>query len=84
MAIHKLFSKILLIQAYHTTCVSFSCRFTNKENHRQMQWIRYLHDCLVIVGLFRTKYCRCLLTVNINSAYDLRLYLYLVREIKNV
>ena len=27
MAIHKLFSKILLIQTYHTTCVSFSCEF---------------------------------------------------------
>ena len=27
MAIHKLFSKILLIQTYHTTCVSFSCQF---------------------------------------------------------
>ena len=28
MAIHKLFSKILLIQTYHTTCVSFSCEFS--------------------------------------------------------
>ena len=28
MAIHKLFSKILLTQTYHTTCVSFSCKFT--------------------------------------------------------
>ena len=28
MAIHKLFSKILLIQTYHTTCVSFSCQFS--------------------------------------------------------
>ena len=27
MAIHKLFTKILLIQTYHTTCVSFSCEF---------------------------------------------------------
>ena len=32
-AIHKLFSKILLIlQTYHTTCVSFSCEFTCKCN----------------------------------------------------
>ena len=29
MAIHKLFSKILLIQTYRTTCVSFSCQFSN-------------------------------------------------------
>ena len=27
MSIHKLFSKTLLIQRYHTTCVSFSCQF---------------------------------------------------------
>ena len=27
MAIHKFFSKFLLIQTYHTTCVSFSCQF---------------------------------------------------------
>ena len=27
MAIYELFSKILLIQIYHTTCVSFSCEF---------------------------------------------------------
>ena len=27
MAIHKLFTKILLIQTYHTTCVPFSCEF---------------------------------------------------------
>ena len=27
MAIQKLFSKILLIQTYHTTCASFSCEF---------------------------------------------------------
>ena len=32
MAIHKLFSKILLIQKYHSTCVSFSCEFSKKRN----------------------------------------------------
>ena len=31
MAIQKLFSKILLIQTYHTTCVSFSCEFSRTQ-----------------------------------------------------
>ena len=31
MAIYKLFSKILLIQTYLTTCVSFSCEFNSKS-----------------------------------------------------
>ena len=30
MAIHKLFSKILLTQTYHTTSVSFSCQLTSE------------------------------------------------------
>ena len=31
MAIHKLFSKILLMQTYHTTCVSYSCQLIKKS-----------------------------------------------------
>ena len=40
MAIYKLFSKILLIQTYHTTCVSFSCQFSiNLES----DWLSFFH-----------------------------------------
>ena len=34
MAVHKLFSKILLILTYHTTCVSFSCQFSFSNNKK--------------------------------------------------
>ena len=34
MAIHKLFSKILLMQTYHTTCVSYSYQFSKTGVYR--------------------------------------------------
>ena len=40
MAIHKLFSKILLIQTYHTTCVSFSSQFNTHPKH-MILWRTY-------------------------------------------
>ena len=38
MAIHKLFSKILLIQTYHSTCVSFSCEFISYLSVQQSNY----------------------------------------------
>ena len=51
MAIHKLFSKILLIQTYHTTCVSFSCEF-RKSNIKSDQKV----FCFFLIGFDALQY----------------------------
>ena len=42
MAIHKLFSKILLIQTYHSTRVSFSCEFITADTILSVGKVFYL------------------------------------------
>ena len=53
MAIHELFSNILLIQTYHSTCVSFSCEFNKNKN--------YVEDSVNIDYSYHTGYLRSLI-----------------------
>ena len=50
MAIHKLFPKILLIQTYHTTCVSYSCGFIS-------QLIRFARVCSQVDDFYTRNKC---------------------------
>ena len=55
MVIHRLFSNILLIQNYHTTCVSFSCQFSYPLADIAHA-LRYQLRLLPIVGYCATYY----------------------------